>query len=75
MIDSGVPDTVELDTDMAGIIDVAVDVLELVYGDRELQPRDGQQREAYGSTPIHSIRQLIVFSRHPPRAATSLPEL
>ena len=56
MIDSRVADAVELDADAAGIIDVAVTMLELVYGDRELQPRNGQQREAYDSTPIHTIR-------------------
>ena len=56
MIDRRVPYAVQLDADVAGIIDVAVTMLELVYGDRELQPRNGQQREAYGSTPIHTIR-------------------
>lgn len=75
MIDSRVPDAVKLDADVAGIIDVAVDMLDLVYGDRELQPRNGQQREACGSTPIQSIRQFFVFSKHPLRTAARLPEL
>ena len=71
----GIVDAIELDTDVAGIVDVAGDVLELVYGDRQLQPRNGQQREAYGSAPMVSIRQVVVFSEHLPPAATSLPEL
>ena len=75
MIDRGVPDAIELNTDVARIVDVASIVLELVYGDRELQQRNGQQREAYGSPPIMSIRQVVVFSKHLPPAATGLPEL
>ena len=45
-------DPVELDTYFAGGFDVIGNVVELMYGNAQLQPVDGQQREPDGAVPL-----------------------
>lgn len=54
-------ETVQLDADVAGVLDEFGNVIELVDGDRELQQSERQQCKPRAAPPQAGSRQVVVF--------------
>jgi len=61
---NGVVNPVQLDTDVAGIREIRRNVVELVARQRQLQPRERQQRKPGGPAQRFLVERIVVLVQH-----------